>query len=459
MKRHGTKLWTAVLLAALLLAACGETTPPAQTPAAPVQSAAPSAGTGTAEGTEGETANPAAETESPEAAAPETSAPASEWRELDREELDLLEQNANSSDNGFFVCTFDRPEEIDWAQVFGSGAGGLGVALGDDVIEAYEAVCGELTGDLLAVYPEDMYDYAERMTGIPYAVARKPVAWQYLPEFNLLCTESWDPNFQEISFTAGYARGDVYQLYYTRADYEHYIMERPFVMTASIRDGSWRYISNLPTDAPAPLTLLEFYYDDSGEMIENIKESIVPVPASWEDENTPRFWAVVEAKADGVRYVLDRFIPRFEGEGAVIPEGNISSGVLNAGERIAILVSDTWNPYLRLTASLDNYWGEFQFGQDVSLNLPLDHGPRPGGGGPGLRSRHRGAAGQLPVGRGLGLPGREQRRGAGRGQHLRLQLSVPGDPGRDLPHFPSLRSDEPGRGYPLPAADGAAGSL
>ncbi|MBR6259759.1 MAG: hypothetical protein IKR21_06050, partial [Oscillospiraceae bacterium] len=115
------KLALTLCLGALrLLSSCGDTNvqPSADpAPASPGSSAAPD-----------ETAAPAAAPE-PE---PEEEEP--RIRQLTVEELDELTENLDYNENGFFVCSYYRPEEIDWSEVFYNGAG---IAL--DVTEELKA--------------------------------------------------------------------------------------------------------------------------------------------------------------------------------------------------------------------------------------------------------------------------------------------------------------------------------
>ena len=54
-----------------------------------------------------------------------------EARELSRREIRQLNEDFNMDDVGFYVCTYARPEEIDWNQVVYNGAG-MGLDLEDE---------------------------------------------------------------------------------------------------------------------------------------------------------------------------------------------------------------------------------------------------------------------------------------------------------------------------------------
>ena len=181
-----------------------------------------------------------------------------------------------------------------------------------------------------------------------------------------------DTNAQSISFTDGYANGYEYYLYYSRADYESFMGEREFVMHCYIRDGEWQYISNLPADATAPVTLLNIDYYDTKEEAQarGAKEFIEVEQQPW-DEDYGWSWAVVTAQTDNVRYIVDRSADPdcYELYGVFVPGDNITSGVLNDGESFAIYINQPWSPDVRLTATKDEYWGEYAFGEDNWLGF------------------------------------------------------------------------------------------
>ncbi|MBQ8935391.1 MAG: hypothetical protein IJ049_03190, partial [Oscillospiraceae bacterium] len=294
-------------------------------------------------------------------------------RRLYEAELEQLTDSLRYEENGFFVCTYGRPEEIDWHQVCYNGAG-IGIEPDAEVRAAYEAACGEIETDLEAIYDTDLRNFVWEKTQTNYSEARRPLSldWVYLDDLGLWFWQHGDTNAQSISFTDGYANGYEYYLYYTRADYESFMGEREFVMHCYIRDGEWQYISNLPADATAPVTLLNIDYYDTKEEAQarGAKEFIEVEQQPW-DEDYGWSWAVVTAQTDNVRYIVDRSADPdcYELYGVFVPGDNITSGVLNDGESFAIYINQPWSPDVRLTATKDEYWGEYAFGEDNWLGF------------------------------------------------------------------------------------------
>jgi len=244
-----------LLLAVILLAGCAAQATP--TPAS-TDTAAPS---------------PSPTASAPAEAAPSPTpspAPAPEGpRALTQAELEELYASLPPEQRGFFLCTYDRPEEIDWNEVLYDGAG-LSVELTEEQLDDYTYYNGEVIGALEAIPVKALEEFVWYKTWTRYDATRNPLFpdWYWLDDGDkgIYCFDHGDSNMQPIEFTAGTVDeyGYEYKLYYTRAyDYKTYRSDRPFVLTASVVDGNWRYISNVPADAPEPLPLLEMDYVDS----------------------------------------------------------------------------------------------------------------------------------------------------------------------------------------------------
>ncbi len=294
-------------------------------------------------------------------------------RALTEAELEALTGGLDYNDIGFYVCTYDRPEEIDWHQVFYNGAG-----MGESspaIRDALEKLQGhELYTGVTAIPADRVEDFVWQKTQTHYRTARKPLMWDYLPEFGVYYHQHGDTNAERITFTGGYADGNRFTLYYTRSDWEHWLPERPFAIQLRWQgEAGWQYISNLPTDAPAPITLLNIEYFNTKEEaaaqrgVTRFVET-QPLPS---DEDSPWLWAVITAQTDNVRYIVDRADPGVEyGEFLVrVPGESLDSGVLNEGECFAVYVNQPWHPEIRIMATRDSYWGEYCFGEDNGLSL------------------------------------------------------------------------------------------
>jgi len=298
-------------------------------------------------------------------------------RHLTARELDLLSWDLNDQENGFFTCTYDRPEEIDWSEVCYCGAV-LSVELTEEQRAEFERYNGEIFLALEAIPEDELGLWAVERTGVPYSEARKPLGYpDWTPVSDgeggvIWCFQHGDTNYQEIHFTDGWQDGNYYELYYTRDDWENWIPERSFVIRANIVNGFWQYISNLPADAPAPLPLLDIAYVETREEAQRLGVTeFIDLEPRESDEPYGWVWAVVTAETDGVRYILDRVSEEVDYDlyGVPVPGDNIASGVLREGERFAVYTNQPWHPALLLTATKDAFWGQYSFGEDNWLHL------------------------------------------------------------------------------------------
>lgn len=295
-------------------------------------------------------------------------------RRLTEDELRALSDSITVKEDGFFLSTYDRPEEIDWHQVFYNGAS-ISVDPTEAQYEAWESRYGELYTSLTIIPVSAVEEFVLDMTATSYALARKPLSlsWLLIDDDTMYCHAHGDTNYEPISFTDGYADGDLYRLYYTRSDWQEYSESREFVVTAYIRNGAWQFVSNLPADAPAPVTLLSIEFCASPEDIADpgsLTDTIEVEPTSY-SEPYEWGWAVITAQEDNVRYIIERVSSPFDysdGE-AIIPGDAIASGVLDRGESVALYVNRPWHPEVRVTASSGNYWGSYIFGEDNGLYL------------------------------------------------------------------------------------------
>lgn len=297
-------------------------------------------------------------------------------RALTVQELQALRDSLDAADLGFFVTTFDRPEEIDWHQVCYTGAG-LSVTLTDEQRQELEGQFGEIMTQAEAIPGSALEQFVRQRTGTEYAAARRPLShninWTYLQNGDLWVFLHGDTNAVPIAFTSGTVQGDTYRLVYTRDDPETYSNEREFVMTAVIQDGAWRFVSNLPADAPAPRTLLDItFYEtkDEARRAFDVTSFVNIEPQDYEEPYGWR-WAVLTARADDVHYRVDRITSVFEyGDGSpTVPVSQLSSGVLRSGQSIAVYVNNPWYPTVRVSAHQGRFWGAYEFGQDNSLHF------------------------------------------------------------------------------------------
>ena len=328
---------------------------------------------------EEETQSPASEEEPP---AEEPVPP--EMRPLTDEELAGVQDMLSYDEIGFFLCAYDRPEEIAWDEVFYCGAG-ISVTPSDEELADYEHWNGEIFAQLETIRYEDVLTFVQEKTGTDYRAARRPLNWYYSDDYGVFMFDHGDTNFQPVTFTGGETDGTNYRLYYSLDDWANFTPDRPFIMTASIRDGRWTYSSNLPADSTPPVTLLTVeFFADREEMEQQNPVHTTDIRRLPSDEDSPWYWAVITAQEDDVRVLLDR--DPMNGEmyfmSSVwfnVPAENLDSYVLQKGEKAAFRVNLPWYPCIRLAASWGAYWGEYWFGSDNWLylededGLPLGH--------------------------------------------------------------------------------------
>ena len=293
-------------------------------------------------------------------------------RPLTESELSELTEHLSFEENGFFVCSYDRPEEIDWHEVCYNGAG-INRTPTETDYEYFEATFGEVFGDVEMIYLEDLENFVLEKTGTPYELARKPLQW-YTETGNVFLFDHGDTNYQPIEFLDGYVDGYEYLLVYGRYDWQNWGGYRYFVMSARIQDGKWTYHANYLATAPEPRTLLTIdYYETREEAEQAGAGALIDHELSESDEPNGICWALITAQADGVRCDIDHALPQVADQYDVyVPGEVIYSDVMNRGESFAIQVNQPWHPELRVTASLGEQWGEYYFGEDNYLHLPFD---------------------------------------------------------------------------------------
>ncbi len=314
---------------------------------------------------------------------------AGETRELTSREIRQLNEDYDMDDVGFFVCTYSRPEEIEWDEVIYNGAG-MGRDLEDEpelkeFLEKYYAEYLEMTG-VTIVREKDFLRLVKQKTGTDYADARNKLNWEYFDDTALYFHFHGDTNAIPISFTDGTVTEETdgsktYRLHFDGTDWKNYRFAREFEITFREKNGRRTYISNLPADAPAPVELVTIdYYEreqqarraGASELIDSAYDEDTEFPDSW-------YWAVITASEDGVRYIIDEIseeiaekgVPYylFGSDGTFIPGNNVASGVLDKGESIAVYVDLSWQPHLKLKVTKDNYYGAVVFGEQNWTNL------------------------------------------------------------------------------------------
>ena len=146
------------------------------------------------------------------------------------------------------------------------------------------------------------------------------------------------------------------------------------MLTARIRNGHWQYISNLPadwTDASAVLATVTYWDDlDAAKAVNNVV-AVTDEPEGAENMEPYGWgWAVVTARCDGVRWIVERAEDYADvGLNVRVPGDGIGSGVLDAGQAVAVRTNQPWHTAMRVTVSRGGLWGEYAFGSDNDKHL------------------------------------------------------------------------------------------
>ena len=287
-------------------------------------------------------------------------------RALTPDELDAL--NAGFEGMNFCTCTYACPEEIDWREVCYNGAG-INEEPSETAWQEYldDGGWGEL--DIEAIRDWRLREYVWTHTLTSYDLADTPLLYRWFGSSDgYYIYEHGDTNAIPVSFTEGYVDGELYKLYYERADWEHYRFDpRPFVLTAYIRDGEWQYVSNLPANWPEPKTLLTLrYFENLADAQALYDITSVSAPAD-EQGMEPSGWgyAVFTAQTDDVRYIVEMAEGYVnEGYDVLIPGDYVASGVLMKGQSAAVRTNQPWYAEMRLSATCGALYADYVFGQD-----------------------------------------------------------------------------------------------
>ena len=302
-------------------------------------------------------------------------------------ELRALNERANTlSENGFFQCSFARPQEIDWIDVFYNGAG-IDCEPDETALAEYaDADDGFYDYDFPVFCIADAalraFVWDRTLTSYSEAETQLRSDW-YESSDGYYLAQHGDTSFVPVELTAAYADGELYQLHYEQVDYVNFVFDPiPFVMTVRIHDGAWQYVSNLRADAPAPTLLTVDYFSEDEDLPEcfNLTDSVEPEVLPSDEPS--RVWAVLTAREDGVRYRVDRADLSYDDADYFLTlhlarsiGDNVCSGVLNAGESVAVKVNLPWYPVFRVTAAKDTLYGETWCGEQNMLHI-FDIGAR-----------------------------------------------------------------------------------
>ena len=138
----------------------------------------------------------------------------------DNEELGLIvfdDMFNGAVYNGFLLCDYDNPYEIDWHEVMYNGAGIGTWELTDEQLKAYLKKIGEseLITDVTAFTKADFEDFVRLHTGTDPADMKKPLHWTYLPEFDLYAYQHGDTNQLPVEYVSEKVDGNTHIIRYS----------------------------------------------------------------------------------------------------------------------------------------------------------------------------------------------------------------------------------------------------
>ena len=355
----------------------------------------------------------------------------SEPRELTEQEVKKLQYSVRATDNGFFACTYYRPEEIDWQTVLQGGAG-MRVTLSDDqiaqiregmrasrVLEAREKALmrGEIddvpedggydpeepfteeelalsSSNVTALTLRSIQNFVKSRTGLEYSEARKPLEWPIIAK-NLFYYVPGEINTVRVEFMKASVCGNVYEIYWRKAVWSK--EKKPeYVMRAEVEKGKWKFISNLPIDEVQPQTLasIDFYLSRTDALVNWPREwiEIPELPKEEEFEEEPAsskkktkdepvpYVAVITAEQDNCVISVDRVYTGDEicmelaKKHSYVPGENLATVTLQKGEKIGINVTLEDVPKLRIKVTSGAYYGDYAFGSENWLKRKTKEG-------------------------------------------------------------------------------------
>lgn len=354
-----------------------------------------------------------------------------ETRELTEQELKKLQWSVRGSDNGFFVSTYYRPEEIDWEQIFHDGAGIKLTVTDDQVAFIREQLRADRLeeerkkAELMGIEPEEedpeappvepefteeelalnssqitaltlrsVQNFVKSRTGMEYSEMRKPLEWPELSR-NVFYFIHNDSNYLRFEFLSGTVRGDTYEIYYRKAGWTK--EKKPEYVIRFVKEGGkWTFLSNLPVDEAPPITLAEISYLDSKELarmqkpVQLFDVEIIPDEDEYDDDHNASktadepqyYWAMVTAAQDNCQVTVERVYHGDEickellNERQYVPGEKLGTVTLMAGEKVGVKVTLEDVPNVRISVICDSYYGEYVFGSENRLKR-LDENKMP----------------------------------------------------------------------------------
>ena len=133
-------------------------------------------------------------------------------RALSAPELEQWTEFVNRKENnGFLLCQYKEPQELDPNEVLYNGAG-IETPPGPEEREAYEAQGHAIETDVFLLTAENIDNFLERKAGIQLHELKKELDWIYLESWDSYMTQHGDTNFCYFACTEGWQNGENIEL-------------------------------------------------------------------------------------------------------------------------------------------------------------------------------------------------------------------------------------------------------
>lgn len=150
---------------------------------------------------------------------------------------------------GFLLSDYERPQEINWDEVFYAGAGLEMDAISEEETRKYLAVVDqeEIYTDINRLTAMQIEEFVQKKTGLSYQEMERPLSWVYLPEEKLYFSEHGDTNYMNFTCVSGQQTDDeIYELQCIPGEGEEDLLSyySPCVLTLKKSGADYQFCSN-----------------------------------------------------------------------------------------------------------------------------------------------------------------------------------------------------------------------
>lgn len=165
-------------------------------------------------------------------------------RELSQEELGNFTSFVQRPENyGFLLSSYDRPQDVDLAQVLYSGAGMGSASMDEEERAVYEEAVGMgIETDMTRLTTQQIDDFLRQKTGYGLGDMSGGLQWTYLPEYDAYYHMHGDTNMAFFTCTSGRVEGDTIILECNEEGV--YTTNRACTLTLKENGGDYIFLSN-----------------------------------------------------------------------------------------------------------------------------------------------------------------------------------------------------------------------